>query len=253
MKFRSNLRPSPARAPAAGDICPLTCRARLSYRRAAELLVADRLDAASVPLLRADAPRRGQCAAAAADGQESAPQPAHAAALRASGPGRRRRADSRARPRAPPLTTVAAEVAGGGELLTAGFRSVVPHGPDTQKTPIARPYLTEKYEAYRAWGQDAVLPQDETFDLPFDRLLRERFVIGTPGSCWLSGTLRLWLTQGCGLKGCHFHTKGAFSWRVSDRQPPTPSRHAAARTPLNERLPMSSPALRLVRCRAAHR
>jgi integrase len=38
--FLSSLRPSPARAPAAGDICPLTGRARLSYRRAAELLVA---------------------------------------------------------------------------------------------------------------------------------------------------------------------------------------------------------------------
>ncbi len=48
---------------------------------------------------------------------------------------------------------------------------------------IAKPYLTEKYEAYRAWGQDAVLPQDETFDLPFDRLLQERFVIGTPDDC----------------------------------------------------------------------
>ena len=34
---------------------------------------------------------------------------------------------------------------------------------------IAKPYLSEKYEAYRAWGQDAVLPQDETFDLPVDR------------------------------------------------------------------------------------
>ena len=43
---------------------------------------------------------------------------------------------------------------------------------------IATPYLTERYEAYRAWGQDAVLPQDETLDLPFDHLLRERFVIG---------------------------------------------------------------------------
>jgi hypothetical protein len=32
--------PEPARAPAAGDICPLTGRERLSYRRAAELLVA---------------------------------------------------------------------------------------------------------------------------------------------------------------------------------------------------------------------
>ncbi|MCA1680029.1 MAG: site-specific integrase [Actinobacteria bacterium] len=38
--FLSNLRPSAARAPAAADICPLTGRARLSYRRAAELLVA---------------------------------------------------------------------------------------------------------------------------------------------------------------------------------------------------------------------
>jgi len=38
--FLSNLRPSPARAPAAGDICSVTGRARLSYRRAAELLVA---------------------------------------------------------------------------------------------------------------------------------------------------------------------------------------------------------------------
>ena len=38
--FLSNLRPSPARAPAAGDICPVTGRARLSYRRSAELLAA---------------------------------------------------------------------------------------------------------------------------------------------------------------------------------------------------------------------
>ena len=37
--FLSSLRPSPARAPAAGDICPVTGRARLSYHRAAELLV----------------------------------------------------------------------------------------------------------------------------------------------------------------------------------------------------------------------
>ena len=38
--FLSSLRPSTARAPAVGDICPLTGRARLSYRQAAELLVA---------------------------------------------------------------------------------------------------------------------------------------------------------------------------------------------------------------------
>ena len=48
---------------------------------------------------------------------------------------------------------------------------------------IAKPYLTEKYEAYRAWGQDTVLPDSDTFDLPFERLLQERFVIGTPDDC----------------------------------------------------------------------
>jgi alkanesulfonate monooxygenase SsuD/methylene tetrahydromethanopterin reductase-like flavin-dependent oxidoreductase (luciferase family) len=48
---------------------------------------------------------------------------------------------------------------------------------------IAKPYLTAKYEAYRAWGQDAALPDDETFDLPFERLLQDRFVIGTPDDC----------------------------------------------------------------------
>lgn len=48
---------------------------------------------------------------------------------------------------------------------------------------IAKPYLTAKYEAYRAWGQDAALPADETFDLPFERLLQDRFVIGTPDDC----------------------------------------------------------------------
>lgn len=48
---------------------------------------------------------------------------------------------------------------------------------------IAKPYLTAKYEAYRAWGQDTALPPEETFDLPFERLLQDRFVIGTPDDC----------------------------------------------------------------------
>jgi alkanesulfonate monooxygenase SsuD/methylene tetrahydromethanopterin reductase-like flavin-dependent oxidoreductase (luciferase family) len=48
---------------------------------------------------------------------------------------------------------------------------------------IAKPYLTVKYEAYRAWGQDVALPAGETFDLPFESLLEERFVIGTPEDC----------------------------------------------------------------------
>jgi integrase len=38
--FLAALRPSPGRVPAFGDICPVTGRARLSYRRAEELFVA---------------------------------------------------------------------------------------------------------------------------------------------------------------------------------------------------------------------
>jgi len=57
-------------------------------------------------------------------------------------------------------------------------------GPTRERAlEMAKPYLSEKYEAYRAWGQDTVLPDSDTFDLPFERLLQERFVIGTPDDC----------------------------------------------------------------------
>lgn len=57
-------------------------------------------------------------------------------------------------------------------------------GPTRERAlEMARPYLTVKYEAYRAWGQDAALPAGETFELPFERLVEERFVIGTPEDC----------------------------------------------------------------------
>ena len=45
---------------------------------------------------------------------------------------------------------------------------------------LARPYLAPKYQAYAAWGQGDVLPGDETFDLPFDRLAANRFLLGSP-------------------------------------------------------------------------
>jgi integrase len=38
--FMTTVRPGPARAPAAGDVCPTTGRVRISYRRMAELVVA---------------------------------------------------------------------------------------------------------------------------------------------------------------------------------------------------------------------
>jgi len=45
---------------------------------------------------------------------------------------------------------------------------------------LARPSLEAKYQAYRDWGQDKVMPASDHFDLNFDDLVRDRFLIGTP-------------------------------------------------------------------------
>ncbi|HET9488709.1 MAG TPA: LLM class flavin-dependent oxidoreductase [Methylomirabilota bacterium] len=49
---------------------------------------------------------------------------------------------------------------------------------------MAGPYLASKYKAYAAWGQDAVMPSGETFQQPFESLLRDRFVLGSPQECF---------------------------------------------------------------------
>ena len=49
---------------------------------------------------------------------------------------------------------------------------------------MAGPYLAEKYRTYAAWGQDEVLPGDDTFHQPFEALLRDRFVLGSPEECY---------------------------------------------------------------------
>jgi alkanesulfonate monooxygenase SsuD/methylene tetrahydromethanopterin reductase-like flavin-dependent oxidoreductase (luciferase family) len=46
----------------------------------------------------------------------------------------------------------------------------------------AQPYLEPKYEAYRGWDQDKALPEGESFDLSFEALARDRFLIGDPAS-----------------------------------------------------------------------
>jgi alkanesulfonate monooxygenase SsuD/methylene tetrahydromethanopterin reductase-like flavin-dependent oxidoreductase (luciferase family) len=49
---------------------------------------------------------------------------------------------------------------------------------------MAGPHLAAKYRAYAAWGQDAVLPGTDTFRQPFEALLRDRFVLGSPEECY---------------------------------------------------------------------
>jgi alkanesulfonate monooxygenase SsuD/methylene tetrahydromethanopterin reductase-like flavin-dependent oxidoreductase (luciferase family) len=45
---------------------------------------------------------------------------------------------------------------------------------------LARPYLEEKYRAYREWGQDKVMPAGDHFDHDFEELLADRFLFGAP-------------------------------------------------------------------------
>ncbi len=56
---------------------------------------------------------------------------------------------------------------------------------DTQTAlEMAGPYLENKYKTYASWGQDDVLPGDETFHQPFEALLKDRFVLGSPEACY---------------------------------------------------------------------
>lgn len=45
---------------------------------------------------------------------------------------------------------------------------------------LARPALEAKYKAYRAWGQDKVMPAADHLDVGFEELMNDRFLLGTP-------------------------------------------------------------------------
>jgi alkanesulfonate monooxygenase SsuD/methylene tetrahydromethanopterin reductase-like flavin-dependent oxidoreductase (luciferase family) len=47
----------------------------------------------------------------------------------------------------------------------------------------AQPYLEAKYRAYSQWGQDRELPATETFAVPFETLVQDRFILGDPDDC----------------------------------------------------------------------
>lgn len=52
-----------------------------------------------------------------------------------------------------------------------------------QAVELAQPYLTEKYRVYSDWGQDQVMPDRESFRLPYSELAEGRFMVGTPDDC----------------------------------------------------------------------
>ena len=45
---------------------------------------------------------------------------------------------------------------------------------------LARPSLEEKYKAYKAWGQDKVMPTGDAFSMDFEDLMNDRFLFGSP-------------------------------------------------------------------------
>jgi alkanesulfonate monooxygenase SsuD/methylene tetrahydromethanopterin reductase-like flavin-dependent oxidoreductase (luciferase family) len=48
-----------------------------------------------------------------------------------------------------------------------------------EATRVAQPYLEGKYQAYADWGQDKMLPGQESFRVPFEDLARDRFILGS--------------------------------------------------------------------------
>ncbi|MHA6620781.1 LLM class flavin-dependent oxidoreductase [Pseudonocardia sp. DLS-67] len=54
---------------------------------------------------------------------------------------------------------------------------------DDEAVEDVREALAAKYRTYRAWGQDAILPESQSFDREFDELRRGRFVLGGPRTC----------------------------------------------------------------------
>jgi alkanesulfonate monooxygenase SsuD/methylene tetrahydromethanopterin reductase-like flavin-dependent oxidoreductase (luciferase family) len=45
---------------------------------------------------------------------------------------------------------------------------------------LARPYLETKYQAYKDWGQDKVMPTGDAFSSVFADLMHDRFLFGSP-------------------------------------------------------------------------
>ena len=68
------------------------------------------------------------------------------------------------------------------ELLPM-IRELFVHDSREQAFAEAAPFLGGKYEAYAQWGQDKVLPGDDTFSSEFTELAKDRFIIGDPEYC----------------------------------------------------------------------
>ena len=48
---------------------------------------------------------------------------------------------------------------------------------------LAARHLADKYRVYAQWGQDKVMPEKESFDMPYSELADQRFIVGSPEDC----------------------------------------------------------------------
>ncbi|MCH7477763.1 MAG: LLM class flavin-dependent oxidoreductase [SAR324 cluster bacterium] len=49
---------------------------------------------------------------------------------------------------------------------------------------MAGPFLAGKYADYAKWGQEKALPGKDSFTQPFEKLLDDRFILGSPEECY---------------------------------------------------------------------
>ncbi len=49
-----------------------------------------------------------------------------------------------------------------------------------QAVAEGRPLIEGKYDAYRKWGQDEAMPEDDNWDMGIEELVKDRFIIGDP-------------------------------------------------------------------------
>jgi alkanesulfonate monooxygenase SsuD/methylene tetrahydromethanopterin reductase-like flavin-dependent oxidoreductase (luciferase family) len=88
------------------------------------------------------------------------------------------------------VTTIAEQMEMYQQTLKESGKPAPPDLPMMRELYIAKdmemaysqssPYLASKYQVYAKWGQDKALPGQENFQVPFEDLAKDRFLVGNP-------------------------------------------------------------------------
>ena len=80
-----------------------------------------------------------------------------------------------------------------GKGTIAIFKEVFCAEDRQEAIRLCQPYLMDKYRAYESWGQASGHPGTKSFNVAFDELRRQRFIIGSPEDCFEG--IRWWQTE----------------------------------------------------------